>query len=253
MLRAPSRGVCLATTILQAVAEHARISARAEMPLPERARWLHRWCGICLRRLGIDYTYQGLPPQNGLLVSNHVSYLDVLVLAAIVPCVFVAKQEVANWPVFGRMARLSGTIFVDRRRRSDVHSVAAQMSEAARSGTPVVLFPEAASSDGSTVLPFHSSLLDPAVRLQLPVVPVHLSYTLQDGDPKTDIAYWGDMTLTPHLLKMLGKHGIRPQLRFGMPGKFSDRKQAAAQMREEVLALAQREQISTLPALRRKL
>src|SRR6185437_10856669 len=158
MLRALPRGVVLAGTIIEAIAEHARLSVKGEMPLPARAEWLHRWCGTCLSRLGVDYVYQGLPPRNALLVANHMSYLDVLVLSAITPCIFVAKQEVASWPVFGRMARLSGTIFVDRSRRGDVHSVAAQISKAVQSRTVVVIFPEGGSSNGRTVLPFHSSL-----------------------------------------------------------------------------------------------
>ena len=176
-------------------------------------------------------------PGNALLVANHLSYLDVLVLSAITPCIFVAKQEVASWPVFGRMARLSGTIFVDRSRRNDVHSVAARISEVVQLGTVVVIFPEGGSSNGRTVLPFHSSLLEPAVELQLPLTPAHLSYSLRDGDPETDVAYWGDMTLAPHLVKLLSRHGIRPVVRFGEPQKFADRKQAALEMRAEVLRL----------------
>jgi 1-acyl-sn-glycerol-3-phosphate acyltransferase len=238
MLRALSRGLVLGGTIIEAIAQHARMSAKGEMPLPARAEWLHRWCGICLRRLGVDYTYRGLPPRDALLVANHLSYLDVLVLSAITPCIFVAKQEVAAWPVFGRMARLSGTIFVDRSRRGDVHSVAAKISEAVQSGTVVVIFPEGGSSNGRSVLPFHSSLLEPAVDLQLPVTPAHLSYTMPDGDPETDICYWGDMTLAPHLLKLLSRHGIRSVVRFGKPQTFADRKQAALQMRAEILRLA---------------
>jgi 1-acyl-sn-glycerol-3-phosphate acyltransferase len=186
----------------------------------------------------VDYTYQGQPPQNALLVANHLSYLDVLVLSAITPCIFVAKQEVASWPIFGRMARLSGTIFVDRNRRGDVHSVAAQISGAVRSGTVVVIFPEGGSSSGTSVLPFYSSLLEPAASLQLPVTPAHISYRLRDGDPGIDIAYWGDMTLAPHLLKLLSKHDIRPVVRFGTPQKFSDRKQAAAKTRAEIINLS---------------
>jgi 1-acyl-sn-glycerol-3-phosphate acyltransferase len=249
MLRALPRGVVLAGTIIEAIAEHARLSAKGEMPLPARAEWLHRWCETCLRRLGVDYVYQGLPPRNALLVANHLSYLDILVLSAITPCIFVAKQEVASWPVFGRMARLSGTIFVDRSRRGDVHSVAAQISEAVQLGTVVVIFPEGGSSNGRTVLPFHSSLLEPAVELQLPLSPAHISYSLRDGDPETDIAYWGDMTMAPHLIRLLSRNGIRPVVRFGEPRRFADRKRAALEMRAEVLRLDERyaESLGAIP------
>lgn len=207
------------------------------MPLAERAAWLHRWCKTCLRRLGVECDCNGVPPRNTLLVANHLSYLDVLVFSAITPCIFVAKKEVVGWPVFGSMARLSGTIFVDRRRRADVHRVAEQMAEAARAGVTVVVFPEGGSSNGRDVLPFYSSLLEPAVELQLPVTPAHISYTLRDGNPETDICYWGDMTLAPHLARLLSRHGVRPRIRFGQPRVYSDRKQAATETREQVLRL----------------
>jgi 1-acyl-sn-glycerol-3-phosphate acyltransferase len=231
------RGGYLAGTILQAMAAHAWISCGSEMRLAARAEWLHRWCRTCLRRLDVDLTYQGIPPRDGLLVANHISYLDVLVLSAIAPCVFVAKREVARWPVFGRMARLSGTIFIDRKRRADVPVVASQISEAAQSGVLVVLFPEGGSSDGTSVLPFHSSLLEPAIALQSPMTPAHISYTLQDGDPRMDIAYWGEMTLPRHLVRMLSRYGIRPVVRFGARQTFKDRKQAAAEMRAAIVDL----------------
>ena len=107
-------------------------------------------------------------PSSGLLVSNHLSYLDIVVLSSIRPCVFVAKRDVARWPLFGWLAHAAGTIFVDRERRFSTEFVNG-IHEAIAAGLPVVLFPEGTSSDGSTVLPFKSALLESAVQLRSPV------------------------------------------------------------------------------------
>src|SRR5262245_50450258 len=72
----------------------------------QRAEWLHRWCRQGLPSLGIHFTTRGAAPENGLLVANHLSYLDIMVLSAITPCVFVAKREIERWPIFGFMSRM---------------------------------------------------------------------------------------------------------------------------------------------------
>src|SRR5262249_811792 len=82
--------------------------------LHARAVWLHRWCRFACRVLGIRVTRHGSMPSSGLLVSNHLSYLDIVVLSSIRPCVFVAKRDVATWPLFGWLAHAAGAIFVDR-------------------------------------------------------------------------------------------------------------------------------------------
>src|SRR6266516_123787 len=125
--------------------------------LHARATWLHRWSRFACRVMGIRVTTRGSMPLSGLLVSNHLSYLDVLVLSSIRPCVFVAKRDVSAWPLFGWLARAAGTIFVDREHRLSSSAVVDLVRATLASGSVVVLFPEGTSSDGSTVLPFKSA------------------------------------------------------------------------------------------------
>src|SRR5438046_8692812 len=132
---------------------------RRERRLAARAEWLHRWCRFACHVLGIRVTTRGAMPRSGLLVCNHLSYLDIIVLSSIRPCLFVAKRDVAAWPLFGWLARAAGTIFVDRERRLSSPAIVDLVHRAIAGGSVVILFPEGTSSDGSTVLPFKSALL----------------------------------------------------------------------------------------------
>jgi len=142
------------------------------------------------------------------------------------------------WPGLGWAASLTGTIFIDRSRRSATRSVQPRMESALAGDGRLVLFPEATSSDG-TLLPFHSSLFQPVVAAQIPITAACLSYELDEGDPRMEVCYWGEMTMAPHAIKLFRKRGIRARVRFGQQARiFSDRKQAARELWEEVSALA---------------
>jgi 1-acyl-sn-glycerol-3-phosphate acyltransferase len=236
-----SRGAILFSTILGALANfvwlRARLGRRAIRT--ERSQWLHKWCKVGLRRLDIGLVVYGTLPPSGLVVSNHLSYLDILLFSAAQPCIFVSKSEVRSWPVFGWLASLGGTIYVDRQRRSETPRVHREMEEALSERIPVILFPEGTSSDGSLVLPFRSALFEPVVELNLDVTPAHVSYTLDEGSVATDVCYWGDMTLIPHLFNMLSKGKITGRIRFSSrPATYSNRKEAATLARAEVVTLA---------------
>ena len=204
-----------------------------------RSRWL-QWCSRrTLRVFAVQTEFTGSPPQTGLLVSNHLSYLDVLVLVSLMPAVFVSKAEVKNWPVFGWFARLAGTLFVDRSRRSDVTRMNALIEKSLATGDVLVLFPEGTSWNGSEVLPFKSSLLEPIVGAKHPLAVGHLSYALDDGDAANDICYWGDATFFPHLVKLMTKNHIRAHVRFAsVPQPANDRKELAQQLHAEISRLA---------------
>src|SRR5881394_2413932 len=137
--------------------------------LRSRAQWLQQACRRVLRVLDVKIKTQGPIPLKGLLVCNHLSYLDILVISTITPAVFISKSEVKRWPVFGWFAQLSGTLFVKRTRRSDVARLNDELHQLLDTNLLVVLFPEGTSSDGSQVLPFKSSLLEPITRLDQPV------------------------------------------------------------------------------------
>jgi 1-acyl-sn-glycerol-3-phosphate acyltransferase len=135
----------------------------------------------------------------------------------------------------GWIATLAGTIYVDRSRRSETHAIQPEIQSALSAGLRLFLFPEGTSSDGSRVLPFHSSLFQPAVDLQAPVSAAHIAYTIPDGDSGTEACYWGTMRLFPHLINLLGKHSVTAAVNFSRNVfHFTDRKQAARQMQQEV-------------------
>jgi 1-acyl-sn-glycerol-3-phosphate acyltransferase len=236
-LRALTNGAKFKWAVLEALADYRR-SGGARMSLAERAEWLHRASANGLKRLGIKVSHEGPVPASGLVVSNHLSYLDILVFSSVMPCVFVSKAEVRNWPVFGMMATMAGTVYIDRKRKSDTMNANDGIRQALQQGLRVVVFPEGTSSDGTGVLPFYPSLFEPAVENRMPVTAAYLRYAMEEGDVGRDIAYWGEMTFFSHLLRLLGKKGIRAEIRFAEePRKFEERKMAAVGMREEVRRL----------------
>jgi 1-acyl-sn-glycerol-3-phosphate acyltransferase len=206
--------------------------------LPARASWLQQTARRLLRVLRIEVNSSGPTPTTGLLVCNHLSYLDILVLASLSPTVFVAKREVKYWPIFGWFAQLAGTIFVQRNRRFPAAQAAAEITAVLRSGTLVVLFPEGTSSGGSTILPFKTSLLEPALRPDQPLTIACLSYELSDGDVADEVCYWRDMTLVPHLINLLGKKWVRAAVQFlPVQNRAPNRKALATQLHAEMVTL----------------
>jgi len=203
-----------------------------------RAAWLQQSSRRVLRIFGTETSVVGSIPQNGLLVCNHLSYLDILILAALTPSRFVAKSEVRNWPVFGWFARLAGTIFVERSKRSQAARAAEEIGVALGEGPLVVLFPEGTSSGGETVLPFKSSLLEPAARNLHALAAGLISYDLTDGDVSEEVCYWKDMTLVPHLINLLSKRRIHAFVHFTEARQeTTERKALARRLHSEVVRL----------------
>jgi 1-acyl-sn-glycerol-3-phosphate acyltransferase len=191
-----------------------------------------------LRVLRIQTQAIGKIPSRGLLVCNHLSYIDIPVLAALAPCVFVAKSEVERWPVFGWFAKLAGTVFVRRERRTQAGQTVGEIETALKTGALVVLFPEGTSSDGQAVLPFKSSLLEPAARQPVSLSAGLIQYKLDDGDVVEEVCYWRDMTLVPHIVNLCGKRAIHASVTFCQLSPANrDRKQLAQQLRAEILRM----------------
>ena len=239
--RATIRGGLLAISLLEVLSRFAilRVKLGAALTLRDRAEWLNRACAIILRRLSMDVSASGRIPQDGLLVSNHLSHLDILLYAAVMPCVFVSKSEVLKWPMFGILARCGGTIFVERRRVHAVHDPAREIADALRSGVPVMLFPEGTSTDGSAVLPFRSAFFEPAVATGAVVCPAAIAYSVSDG-VEADLCYYGDTTFFPHLLTVLARRRVRGTIVFGNEVHVNNRKTAASAAWKEVVALRER-------------
>lgn len=203
-----------------------------------RALWLHRSCKMVLRRLGFNLRVCGELPQQGLLVSNHLSYLDILLYGATLPCVFVSKQEVRAWPMLGLLAALGGTVFIDRSSAASAAAAGLRIQQLLAGGVVVLIFPEGTSSDGSSVLKFHPSLFEPAVRAMAPVTAAAIGYAAAPHAGEKDLCYYGDISFGPHLLQILQLPSIQPAIHFAPPReRCPDRKQTAAQAREQVVTL----------------
>jgi 1-acyl-sn-glycerol-3-phosphate acyltransferase len=207
--------------------------------LPRRVKWLRRCALLHAKWLGMRVRVHGTVPTNGLVVSNHVSYLDILGLSIAGSFAFIAKKEVSRWPIFGAYARMGATIFVDREQRSAVGSVAEEMGNHLQEGVPLVLFAEGTSTGGDVVLPFRSSLFEPVVKLGCPVTACGLRYTMKDGRVAEEIAYWRDMSFTPHIFNLFRKTGFTLDVHFGpQRPRSTDRKTLARELQAEVCALA---------------
>jgi 1-acyl-sn-glycerol-3-phosphate acyltransferase len=206
--------------------------------LEARLAWMQRMCRRFLRLLNGRLAVHGPVPTRGLVVCNHLGYVDVLVIGAVCPAVFVAKQEVRSWPIFGGLARLAGTVFVNRSGRRQIHDQLQALAQILATGAPLALFPEGTSSDGSRVLPFRSSLLEAALATGSVVTPAALTYaTPRSGDPARDICYWGDMVFVTHLFRLLALEGFSARLHFGeseRPGP--NRKGEAVRLQEWIRA-----------------
>jgi 1-acyl-sn-glycerol-3-phosphate acyltransferase len=193
-----------------------------------------------LRVLGVEVETTGARPAEGvLIVANHLSYLDVLVLGASAPTVFVAKKEVAGWPVFGGLARGAGTLFIDRGRARDAGRVGAEMAAVLRAGVNVAVFPEGTSTDGGGVGRFKAALLEPAIAEGWRVVPAGLDYTAAEGvSVAGEIAWWGDMELGPHLANLTTVRRVRARVAWGKARRAAgERRELAEALRGEVMAL----------------
>lgn len=197
---------------------------------------------LCVHMFGLRMTVRGRPTAERplLLVSNHSSWLDIVVLSSILPVVFIAKSEIARWPLFGLFAKLQRTIFVDRARRQETLAVNRMIASRLAEGDPVVLFGEGTESDGNLILPFRSALLgvfQEALGEQGGgfLQPVSVAYTRLQGIPmgrqhRPVAARYGKMNLPSHIKRVLREGAIDVAVTFGQPikvGPGTDRKALA--------------------------
>ena len=232
------KAVILLFSLLQCVLSFLPLLLRGETSPEERAVWLHSCCKLVLRRLGFGVSVLGTAPRSGLLVSNHLSYLDILVYGATVPCVFVSKLEVRSWPLLGLLASLGGTVFIDRRSAASAAEAARRIETLLTAGLLVLIFPEGTSSDGSDVLRFHAPLFAPAIRATATATSAAIGYSAGTLAVEADLCYYGDISFAPHLLQILQLPEISAMVSFADSGRlFADRKDAAATTRAEVVEL----------------
>lgn len=197
------------------------------------------WALRMLRILGIPLHVQGQVPAQGplLLVSNHLSWLDILVMHAARHCRFVSKADVKHWPLIGTLATGAGTLYIEREKRRDAMRVVHHMAESLKSGDIVAVFPEGTTSDGTALLPFHANLFQAAISAEAPVQPVALRFVDRaTGRDSGSPLYVGDDTLLGSLWRTLAGRPFVAHVRFGAPQQADgrDRRQWADDLREAV-------------------
>lgn len=157
------------------------------------------WCKKLIGAFNIKVIVTGdVPPGNlthAMIIANHVSWADIHVLNSIIPLRYIAKADIKNWPVFGFFAKQVNTLFIDRAKKQEAMRIVDITTECLLAGDRLCLFPEGTTTDGTSVLPFKSSLIEAAIRAEVPIYPVAIHYAMPDGSANTAIAYAGDTTL----------------------------------------------------------
>jgi len=200
---------------------------------------VQQWSAYALEVLGVELEVRGSAPVLGpvLVVSNHVSWLDILVINAARPCRFVSKADVKSWPLLGRLVEEAGTLFIEREKRRDAVRVVHHLAESLRAGDVLAVFPEGTTGDGSSVLPFHANLLQAALSAHAPVLPVALGYVhAKDGGLHDAPTYVGDTTLVASIWRTLCARDLVARLDFGLPqlAEGRDRRAWAEALREDI-------------------
>lgn len=208
----------------------------------QRSALVQAWAQRMLRVLGIPLHVHGKPPLEGpvLLVANHISWLDILVMHAARHCRFVSKADVKHWPLIGTLATGGGTLYIEREKRRDAMRVVHHMRESLCAGEVVAVFPEGTTGDGGELLPFHGNLIQAAISADAPVVPVGLRFVDRASGRDSDgPLYIGDDTLVGSLWRTLAGRPFVAHVRFGEPQRAEgrDRRQWAHDLREAVDAL----------------
>jgi 1-acyl-sn-glycerol-3-phosphate acyltransferase len=202
-----------------------------KLHLPGWGTVASRYYRVLIWILGIRVRVVGEPVRDRavLIVSNHVSWADILVIGSIAPVAFISKSEIANWPLVGITAKLQRTVFVDRARRHQTGDAVAEIVDRLHSGISMVLFAEGTSSDGNRVLPFRSALMGAVKEVAArdgtrPVLiqPMSICYTGLNGVPmgrqhRPVIAWYGDIDFMPHIKNLMDRGAIDVVVSYGEP------------------------------------
>ena len=210
----------------------------------ERETRVHAWAGEMLRIVGIELVVNGTPPAAGpvLLVANHISWLDILVIHASRHCRFVSKSDVKGWPFVSTLAHGADTLYIERESRRDAHRVVLQMAVRLRAGDILAVFPEGTTGDGITLKPFHANLIQAAIEAAVPVQPVALKF-IDRASGATSFApsYIDDETLIGSISRTLTARGLKAVVTFGEPQEpqGQTRRVWAQALREDIERLRQ--------------
>lgn len=210
----------------------------------QRERHVQLWAAQMLQIFGIRLVRRGHALARGpvLLVANHISWLDILVMHASGYCRFISKADVRRWPLVGVMADRAGTLFIERESRRDAHRLVHHMVERLQAGEVLAVFPEGTTGDGLELKPFHANLIQAAISAQAPVQPVALRFIDgRTGELSHAPRFIGDDTLLSSVLKTLRARHLQAEVTVGEPEHHGgrDRRTWAQQLRERVHALRQ--------------
>jgi len=203
------------------------------------ALMVREWSRQMLRIMGVELVVRGTPPANGpvLLVANHISWLDIVVMNAAQPARFVSKADVKHWPVLGALITGAGTLYIERENRRDAMRVVHQMAESLRAHDTIAVFPEGTTGDGRSLLPFHANLFQAAISANAPVLPVALAYMDGTSGERSDAPLFiGDTTLVASIWSTLRACRLQAVVHFGEPQFYQgrDRRAWARDVRAEV-------------------
>ena len=238
------KSACIAALILAGLPLQ-RILVRLNSPARRRLPALFHRALLKLFRVRCKVSGP-LPGGQLLLAGNHISWLDIIILSAARPASFVARADMADWPLFGLCARLQESVFIDRARRADAARAVDELAARFRAGDTIVLFPEGTTGNGFHLKPFRAPLLEAAAaRPEVPLQPFAIRYTRRGGLPlgRSDmpaIAWYGDMEIWPHLKGLLAGPPVDAEIRFGEPltrEAGESRKHLAARLEEAVREL----------------
>jgi 1-acyl-sn-glycerol-3-phosphate acyltransferase len=175
---------------------------------PRKEVLIRGWSKRLLRMLKVEARIHGLPtpglPGNLLIVANHISWLDIFVINSLQPARFIAKAELKRWPLVGRLITNLGTLYIERERRRDTHKINRQAAEALANGDVIAIFPEGTTTDGTMLLPFHGSLLQPIVDAAGHVQPVAIRYRKITGEHNDAPAYVGETSFMASFWRVTG-------------------------------------------------
>ncbi|MFK8053176.1 MAG: lysophospholipid acyltransferase family protein [Woeseiaceae bacterium] len=197
-----------------------------------------RW--VCALLGARSNVFGELPAAQCMVASNHLGYLDILVIAQYAPAVFVSKADVLQWPVVGWLTKLADTLYIARERHRDIPRANQSIAAALQAGDNVVLFPEGTSSNSDWILPVRPPLLQVAASEQFPVSTIALYYQTDTPDPHAHqaICYFGDMSFGSHVWRLLHLRGFKVDIRFsGALLQDTERKTLALKVRKSILDL----------------
>ena len=220
---------------------HGALQAALLFPLagaPWRQRLKRAWSRQLLALLGIRIEAGGdlAAIEGGLLAGNHISFIDIFVINALLPSAFVAKSDVGHWPLIGWLCRRVDTVFIERGSRKAAHQTHRQMRAALAAGQRLAIFPEGTTTAGDRLLPFHAALFQSAIDAAVPVHAIALRYRGRDGAPSAATAYIDEISLIGCMVSVLEAGGLvaRVDLAASFAPPLADRRHLAHHTRQAV-------------------